>query len=283
MIIRQEFSSLRQGLVGAWCPSLGASGLTLIDRSGRNNHGVLTNMAGQDNWQARGSGVALGFDGTNDFVAVGRLPQIESQSRLTVSMWASFVQTPSSQFSFFSYGSSNGFTSDILFGYASDVFFVQINNGTDGNNAYSATVAGMNHYLFTFDGTQSPASDRVKLFINATEIPYATSFSYPSTTSTSATHSARIGSYISFPSGWYFPGQIDDVRIYNRALTLSEIRLLASRRGIGLVPLPDRAAGLPRKLFVNDAGTWRNGDAYVNTGSEWRLGVPFVNDAGTWR
>jgi hypothetical protein len=280
---RHDYPSLRQGLVGAWCPSLGASGLSLIDRSGRNNHGTLTNMAGQNNWQASGSGVALGFDGTNDFVAVGRLPQIESQSRLTVSMWASFVQTPSSQFSFFSYGTLGAFNSDILFGYSSNVFFIQINNGADGNNAYSATVAGMNHYLFTFNGTQSPASDRVKLFINATEIPYATSFSYPSTTSTSTTHSARIGNYISSPGSWYFPGQLDDIRLYNRALTLSEIRLLASRRGIGLTPLPDRAAGLPRKLFVNDAGTWRDGDAYVNTGSEWRLGIPSVNVGGTFR
>jgi hypothetical protein len=78
-------------------------------------------------------------------------------------------------------------------------------------------------------------------------------------------------------------GSWDDARLYNRALTLAEIRLLASRRGIGQTPLPDRAAGMPRKLFVNDAGTWRNGDAYVNTGSEWRLGIPSVNDAGTWR
>jgi hypothetical protein len=81
----------------------------------------------------------------------------------------------------------------------------------------------------------------------------------------------------------FYAGLTDDIRIYNRALTPSEIRLLASRRGIGLTPLPDRAAGLPRKLFVNDAGTWRNGDAYVNTGSEWRLGIPSVNDAGVWK
>jgi hypothetical protein len=78
-------------------------------------------------------------------------------------------------------------------------------------------------------------------------------------------------------------GQLDDIRLYSRVITPAEIRLLASRRGIGLTPLPDRAAGLPKKLFVNDAGTWRNGDAYVNTGSGWRLGVPFVNVAGTWR
>jgi len=81
----------------------------------------------------------------------------------------------------------------------------------------------------------------------------------------------------------YFPGQIADVRVYNRVLTLSEIRLLASRRGIGLQPLPDRGGGLPRKLSVNVGGTWRDGDAYVNTGSGWRLGIPSVNVGGTWR
>jgi hypothetical protein len=84
-------------------------------------------------------------------------------------------------------------------------------------------------------------------------------------------------------TGTFLNGQLDDIRIYNRALTAAEIRLLASRRGIGLTPLPDRAAGLPKKLSVNVGGTWRNGDSYVNTGSGWRLGVPFVNVAGTWR
>ncbi len=75
----------------------------------------------------------------------------------------------------------------------------------------------------------------------------------------------------------------DDLRIYNRALTLTEIRLLASRRGIGLQPLPDRAVSLPRKLFVNVGGTWRDGDAYVNDGGTWKLGTPFVNAGGTWK
>ena len=73
------------------------------------------------------------------------------------------------------------------------------------------------------------------------------------------------------------------MRIYNRVLTLSEIRLLASRRGIGLTPLPDRTAGMPRKLYVNVGGVWRSGDAYVNTGSGWRLGTPSVNVGGTFR
>jgi hypothetical protein len=76
---------------------------------------------------------------------------------------------------------------------------------------------------------------------------------------------------------------LDDIRLYNRALTPAEIRLLASRRGIGLTPLPDRAAGLPRRLSVNVGGTWRPSDAYVNVGGTWKLGQASTNVAGVWK
>jgi len=92
----------------------------------------------------------------------------------------------------------------------------------------------------------------------------------------------RIGANVA-TGGNYFSGQIDDFRIYSRALTGPEIRLLASRRGIGLTPLPDRAAGLPRKLSVNVGGDWRPADAYVNTGGTWKLGQASVNVAGVWK
>jgi hypothetical protein len=81
----------------------------------------------------------------------------------------------------------------------------------------------------------------------------------------------------------FFNGQLDDVRLYNRALTAPEIRLLASRRGIGLSPLPDRAAGLPRKLSVNVGGDWRPADAYVHNGTAFRLSDAKINVAGMWK
>jgi hypothetical protein len=87
----------------------------------------------------------------------------------------------------------------------------------------------------------------------------------------------------SFAAAFFCAASFDDIRLYNRALTLSEIRLLASRRGIGLTPLPDRAAGLPRRFSVNVGGTWREADSYVNVGGDWRLGQPSVNVGGTWR
>jgi hypothetical protein len=84
-------------------------------------------------------------------------------------------------------------------------------------------------------------------------------------------------------TGQFLNGSLDDVRLYNRSLTPSEIYLLASRRGIGLSPLPDRAAGLPRKLNVNVGGTWRPSDAYINVGGTWKLGQASLNVSGVWK
>jgi hypothetical protein len=51
-------ASLRQGLVGAWCPSLGASGYRLVDRSGYGNHLPLIGMS-TDNWVSETNGISL--------------------------------------------------------------------------------------------------------------------------------------------------------------------------------------------------------------------------------
>jgi hypothetical protein len=105
-----------------------------------------------------------------------------------------------------------------------------------------------------------------------------------------AAHSAVVNSsaydlFLGRQSGTtaYFGGQLDDLRLYSRALTLAEIRLLASRRGIGLTPLPDRAPGLPRRLSINVGGTWRPADAYVNVGGTFRLSEAKINVGGVWR
>jgi len=61
------------GLVGAWSPWLGATGYSLLDRSGNGSHGTLKNMA-TTAWTASTiagrSGNTLSFDGSDDFVEV---------------------------------------------------------------------------------------------------------------------------------------------------------------------------------------------------------------------
>jgi hypothetical protein len=60
--------NLWKGLVGAWMPSFGVTGGTLKDVSGNGNDGTLTNMDAASDWVGTSKGLALDFDGVNDYV-----------------------------------------------------------------------------------------------------------------------------------------------------------------------------------------------------------------------
>ena len=260
--MRYEHQSLRQGLIRAWCPSLGASGLTLIDRSGQNAHGTLTNMAGQVNWQASGSGVALNFDGVNDYVACGAvLPGAFSYSAWC---WLRAFGVDGKAVH------GGAFTEVYVPFFTSTLTAVQ--SGIQRRNfAGTIPLLSWSHVCIT----RQP-DNLASVFIGGVMSTTAPQ-SLPGTVTLNS-----LGRY-ALNTTYLWDGYLDDIRIYDRALTPAEIRLLASRRGIGLTPLPDRAAGMPRKLFVNVGGTWRDGDAYVNVGGTWKLGTPFVNAGGTWK
>jgi hypothetical protein len=271
MSIRTEHSSLRQGLVGAWCPSLGASGLSLIDRSGRNNHGTLTNMAGQDNWPSSGSGVSINFDGTNDYADLGsRLPSTFDKQTIRLSC---VRRTAKKQSLISSYTASpqGGWGIEILANNTINYFgFQNTTTFTDVQTSQTISANSWTDVVCTFD------AGVFSIYLNG-----VLAASKSGVSSIYNTSSVRLGATIA--NADFFNGQLDDIRIYNRALTAAEIRLLASRRGIGLTPLPDRAAGLPRKLSVNVGGTWREADSYVNVGGVWKLGQVTANVGGTWR
>jgi hypothetical protein len=277
--MRFEYPSLRQGLVGAWCPSLGASGLSLIDRSGRNNHGTIN--AGCS-YFAGGSGLALKFDGTSGVATYGR-SSVSGLPAVSVSFWVyltpgqlvAIVQGNSETNRMFFDARSAEDNNFYVGGLYSGVSYYFTGSSTAQFNSWT-------HFCGIIRTGQSTAAASRLAFTNGTQNS-GTQIGNASVAFPSFSNPLFSGSRFEGSSQNKATGAMDDIRVYNRALTPAEIRLLASRRGIGLQPLPDRAAGLPRKLFVNDAGTWRNGDAYVNTGSGWRLGIPFVNDAGTWK
>jgi len=274
---RQEFSSLRQGLVGAWCPSLGASGLSLIDRSGLNNHGSLTNMGGQDNWRANGSGVALNFDGTNDYVVVlsDSAYRFATGQSFTVSAW--IYPAVSKNQSILSFP-LNGW--DI---YVSSANYLELAKAGIANAGSSAATNAVTLNKWSHVAVKNIVGSTVEFCINGASVrtaSFTSTYSYIQELRIGATQDVSVAGT---PDLLAWNGALDDIRLYNRALTPAEIRLLASRRGIGLTPLPDRGGGLPRKLSVNVGGTWRAADAYVRTATDWRLSQASVNVAGVWK
>ena len=261
---RYEYPSLRQGLVGAWCPSLMAGGIKVPNLSGIREDGSLQVAS----YEASGSGVSLVSSASNWLSAS---PSSIFTSSASLSFWIRKRNT-----------------SDIG-GWLCEGALQSATHYTFGGLCYVGTFRNQSRLSFSplasVDLMQwhnvCITTDGVSWrFFQAGQLAFSTA---AQSTVSFSSELFEFGRSRSTVQAFTLNANWDDIRLYNRALTLSEIRLLASRRGIGLQPLPDRAAGMPRKLFVNVGGTWRDGDAYVNVGGTWKLGTPFVNAGGTWK
>jgi len=85
------FPSLWNGLVGAWCPTMGKQGTKLYDFSGHGHHGTLNNFAltgGTSNYIGGKFGNCLNFDGVNDNVDCGTINEIDTAANnLSLAFW----------------------------------------------------------------------------------------------------------------------------------------------------------------------------------------------------
>lgn len=193
------------------------TGTTANDRSGNGNNGTLTNMASPatstSGWSNDGKvGKALSFDGTNDYVS------IPNQSYLT------YAADQNASWSLWIKRSSVGGTHVLLSKYTGATG-IEINTNPSNqirfwiNNTYLLTstkiIADTNWHqlLVTMD-----RSNKTKLYIDGIFDKEASSV----TSSTVESSIMRIGAN---DSGYGFPGLIDELKIYNYALTPEQVNL----------------------------------------------------------
>ena len=201
------------GLIGHWKFDE-TSGTTAADSSGNGNTGTLTNMTGSE-WTTGKVGGGLTFDGTNDYVGLGNVHN--NLGDATVSAWV-YVQGGSGTWRSilmknkilgFELNSGNGIT--LFFG-----------NGSGwGPAASSASNVPMNQWVHVA-GTRSGST--VTVYIDGVS---------DGTSSNSATGSNSLSlgigakQLVSSANG-HLPGIIDDVRMYDHALSAGEISALAA-------------------------------------------------------
>lgn len=231
-----RYASLRQGLVGAWCPSLGASGYQLIDRSGYGNHGTLTNMDPRTDWVPSGGKLALDFDGTNDYVAFPS--RVLPQNGFSVALWVKVVSSAST-YAIASAHNGGGADSYFQLFQSGSTYTFRIHQNVNVDfigRTGGVTSPNLTHLCGTWDG--QTISGGIAISVNGVRVDTADSKSGSFT----ASYANSISSYLGCQFGSGSPaaltaGLIDDIRFYNRALTPSEIRLLyAGGRGVGLLP-----------------------------------------------
>lgn len=79
-------------------------------------------------------------------------------------------------------------------------------------------------------------------------------------------------------------GLVDDVRVYRRSLTRGEVALLASQRGIGLLPTRNRRGKvLGSQFWLRQSGEWKKATTWINVGGTWKQTTPKLKVGGTWQ
>lgn len=237
-----RYPTLWSGLVAAFCPSVtGPTGLRLLN-FGRGGDGTLTNMDAPTDWVRSQGQYCLDFDGTNDYVSVSSKP-FEDNTRGAVSFWYKSNDLAN-------YGSLVNLSTS---GSTSSEFRIDFRG--DDNDRIQVTVFNNPTISYTGFSTRSLSDTNwhhVVVVSNGSTLSVYLDGRVDTMASTggSGTNSGQwfgsatnanqmtIGCLRRASNLLFLNGCVDDVRVYNRALSASEIALLARRRGIAFEPIP---------------------------------------------
>ena len=209
---------LGRGLVGRWTFDEG-KGSTVRDVSGRGNHG---SVMGGAKWTAGRVGGALEFDGTDDFVSIPNESRFDITGSVTVAAWIR-VETFTKQWQAIVTKGDRAWrlhraNDTKMVGFACS----DLSRGQVGDLSGKTIIADgrWHHVAGVLDGTKASIFVDGVLDASAKSSPDISVNDY----------SVLIGANAQV-SGRLFRGLIDDVRIYERALSVDELRALAKGGG----------------------------------------------------
>jgi hypothetical protein len=203
--------SFTTGSFVSWWKFDEGSGTTAYDSAGANN-GTLN---GDPNWVTGQIDGALSFDGVDDYVDCGSDSSLDITDAITVGAW---VKQPNFGSGGTIAGKTNGDSVNAgygLFSYTDGLEFNFYSGGTWRRTAPRVTIPAneWHHVVATFNGNNA------YLYVDGEP---GASLAYAGTIAAATGHPFHI-------SFWrpglpvYFDGTIDDVRIYDRALSAGEI------------------------------------------------------------
>ncbi len=207
-----------QPVKGAWSLDNDA-----LDKSGNNNNGTLNGGMG---YVAGKFGNAGSFDGVNDYINLGTNPSLHIPNNISIVAWIKRGDLGAGEQAIVGKGAvANGYTFEL---YQSRLSFII--RGVAGYESIN-TISDTTNYYFvaaTYDGSN------VRLYINGT---------LDNTLAVTAqisnyTGNALIGAHGNLAA--YFNGDIDNVRVYSKTLTGSEIQDLCNNYGYVTPNYPGR-------------------------------------------
>ncbi len=181
-------------------------------------------------------GETLNFDGTNDYVTMGDVNQLDGIAQMTLETWIFPTTLSGTNRRLISKGNTGSFDDMWIFSQrvgTDEVLFAIDDNATanDGvliTDVNALTVNTWTHVAVVFDGTQANNIDKVEVYIDGVEVADADkiiSGTFPPTTSANNINNLVLGarSNGTNPNNNNFEGSMDETRIWTRALCQAEI------------------------------------------------------------
>ena len=194
------------GLVAAYAMNSGGS--TVLDASGNGNTGTVSGAT----WTTAGKyGDALLFDGINDWITVADVISLDLTTTMTLEAWVYPTKVHSNWAAILMKEQPGGFAYALYVTSGNQAAgYIRTSEGVQGGNL---PVNTWSHITTTYDGAL------IRVYVNGVQVA-----SIAKTGSVGVTTGPlRIGGN-SIWNTEFFQGRIDAVRIYNRALSGTEIQ-----------------------------------------------------------
>lgn len=269
-------NTLNTGLVGSWSfDGQDLNSTTAYDRSGQGNNGTLTN--GPKPVQGK-IGQALSFNGSNQYVDSGNnaVYAFAKTDSFTLDAWIKTNQSGAHDAisgKYFDNGA--GTTLGYFMSSLNGNLLLQLqSSATDYIYKYGSINIADNkwhHVLVTYDGSSSFSG--IKLYVDSVQDTSVTTGASGSLSSLSNSSGFIVGKRDSI-TPLYFTGSIDQVHIYNRILTPSEITQLYNQNKL-VVQAKDNLGLVGAWKFDEGAGTIANDSSGHNN-------VGTLQDSPSW-
>ena len=211
------------GLVGYW-PMDETSGTSVADLSGNGNTGTMTNMDGATDHVPGVIGNGLDFDGTNDYVNAGSGASLDDLGDMTMCAWIYFRGTTVGAFATTISKYDSGMTTGWDLYYAGEGMS---ETGRGYIETIPSTTNAWNHYCATNADTGTNGSG-LAIYKNGSLMGVQYSGAY-NTLGSDAANNLYFGSANDLDDP--LNAILDEVRIYNRVLSVGEIQQIYNYTG----------------------------------------------------
>ncbi len=227
LFMRVGFGS-PHGLVAHWKMNDNAGNATVVDsavtESATHYNGTFNDAGGDPNTDAHTTAgkinPAFTFDGTDDYIDIGKPAALQNLNDFTISVWVNSTLDAGEEYILSQYSSGSPGAGEVLFLLTtSDKVTIDIDDGLISVLSSVALEENTWYHL----GVVMVADTSLKLYIdgvlNVTDLSVGTTAPY-----FHASENILIGS-TSIPDN-FFTGKIDNVMIFNTALTADKIKRL---------------------------------------------------------